>query len=95
MPKLQSLLQYKSCLRLCALEGIHKQQNAVHHLKYTLHLAGKIRVTGGIHNIYLHAVVHTGGIFCENGNSALPLQVVAVHDPVVYRLVLAERSALL
>ena len=52
-------------------------------------------MAGGVDDVYFNAVVHTGGILRKDSNSALALEVVVVHNAVVYYLIFAERAALL
>ena len=90
----QSLFQHKAGLGHAALKGVHQQQHAVHHLQNPLYLAAKIGVAGGVHNIDLDAVVHHGGIFGEDGDAPLPLQVAGIHHALGHSLILAEHAAL-
>ena len=49
----------------------------------------------GIHNIDLHIAILYGGVLGQNGDAALPLQVVGVHHALGYGLILPECAALL
>ena len=93
--QLQCLLQHEAGLGHGAFGGVHQQQNAVHHLEDTLHLAGEIGVARGVDNVDFHAVVVDGGILGQDRDAALPLQIAGVHHPVHDGLVLAVDTALL
>ncbi len=88
-------LQDEACLGHAALERIDEQQHAVDHEEDALHFAAEIGVAGGIDDVDLRVAVAHGGVFGQNGDAALPLEVVRVHDPLVDLLVLAENAALL
>ena len=75
--------------------GVHQEDDAVDHFQNPLHLAAEVSVARGVYNIDLHIAVLDGGVFGQNGNAALPLQVPGVHDPVLHFLVLPEGAALL
>ena len=49
----------------------------------------------GVHDVDLGVLVVDGGIFRQNGDAPLPLQVVGVHHPVHGGLVLTVDTALL
>ena len=49
----------------------------------------------GVHDVDLGVAVLNGGILGQDGNAALPLQVVGVHDPLHRLLILAIYAALL
>ena len=49
----------------------------------------------GVHNVDFGFTVLNGGVFGENGNAALPLQVARVHDPVHSGLIFPVDAALL
>ena len=95
MSEFESFLEHEAGLWHGSLKGVYQQKNAVYHFEDTLNLAGEVRMAGGIDNVDLYAVVHTGCVLRENGDSALTLECVAVHYSVAYYLILAESSALL
>ena len=90
----ERLLEDEARLRHAALKCVDEQQNAVDHHQDALHLAAEIGVAGRIDDIDLHAVVHDGRIFRENGDAALALEVVRVHDALGDVLIAAENAAL-
>ena len=93
--QLQRLLQHEAGLGHGALEAVHQQKHAGDHLQHALHLAGEVRVAGGVHDVDLHAVVVHGGVLGQDRDAALALQVVGVHHAVLDLLVLAEHASLL
>ena len=78
-----------------SLSGVHQQDNAVDHLQNALHLAAEIGVTRRVHNVDLRVAVLDGGVLGEDGNAALPLQIVGVHDALHHLLILTIHAALL
>src|SRR6267142_3597981 len=74
--------------------GIHQQHDAVDHLQGALDFAAEVAVAGCIHNVDLYVVIPDGGVLGENGNAALALQIVGIHDALDQCLVGAERAAL-
>ena len=94
MSEFESLLQHETCLRHGSLEAVNEQENAVHHFEYALHLAGEIRVTGGIDNVDLDILILYRRVFCENGDTAFTFEVVAVHDALDHSLIFAVDAAL-
>jgi hypothetical protein len=95
MVQIKRLLQDETGLRHRAFRRVNQQNNAVHHLQNTLHLAAEIRVTGGIDDVDLHAVVVNGSVLCQNGDSALPFQIAGVHHAGHGFLIVAVDSSLL
>src|SRR5688572_18514943 len=92
--ELESLTQDESRLRHRSVEGVDDEQHSVYHSKSALDLAAEIGVPRRIHNVDLGAFPPHGGVFCEDGYSALALQGIRVHHPVHHDLVFAERSSL-
>ena len=90
-----SLAQHKTGLGHGPLGDVHQQDHAVDHLEDPLHLAAKIGVARRVHDVDLHVLVVDGGVLGQNGDAALPLQIVGVHDPLHRGLVLAVDAALL
>ena len=90
----QCLLQDKPRLGHGPFKGVHQQQNAIDHFQGTLHLAAKIGMPGGIHNVDLNAIEFCRRILGQNGDAALPLDISGIHDPFVYNLVVPEDAAL-
>ena len=95
MTKLQGLLQNKTSLWHWAFCGIDQQNNAVNHFENTLYLTGEIGVSWGIYNIDFGVLIMYGRIFCKNGNAALTLNGIRVHNALLNYLILAECTCLL
>ena len=95
MAQLQGAAEYKAGLRHGALGGIHQEDNAIDHLQNTLHLAAKVGVAGGIHNVDFNPLVGGGGVLCQDGDAPLPLQVAGIHHPLLDHLVIPEGAPLL
>ena len=93
--QLQGTGQDEAGLGHGALSGIHQQDNTVDHLQNALHLAAEVGVAGGIHDVDLGVAVLDGGVLGEDGNAALTLQVIGVHNAIHRLLILAVRAALL
>ena len=74
--QLKRTLKDKTRLRHRSLGCVDKQQNAVDHLQNSLDLAAEVRVTGGVYDVDLYALVVYGGVLCKNGNAALALKVI-------------------
>ncbi len=93
--QLQRFFQHEFCLRHGALKGVHHQDDAVYHLQHPLHFAAEIRMSRGIHDIDFHIFIEDGGIFGQDRDPALPLDIVGVHDPFRHLLIGTEDAALL
>ena len=90
----ESFTKYKLSLRHGTLEGVHKKNNAVYHLQHTLYLAAEVRMTWSIDDIDFYILIMNCGVFGENRNAALTLNIVGVHDTFLDFLVLTENTAL-
>ena len=95
MPQLERLSQHKARLRHWPLDGIHEEQHPIHHVQHALHLAPKIGVAGGIHDVDLHIAPGHCRVLGENGNAALALQVVGIHHALAHLLVVPKDPGLL
>ena len=90
----ESFTKYKFSLRHGTLEGVHKKNNAVYHLQHTLYLAAEVRMTWSIDDIDFYVLIMNCGVFGENRNAALTLNIVGVHDTFLDFLVFTENTAL-
>ena len=90
----ERLAQHVARLRQRAFAGVHQQHDAVHHLEGAFHFAAEVAVAGRVHDVDLYVVIEDGGVLGQNGDAALALQVVGVHDPLDQMLVGAKRAAL-
>ena len=93
--ELKRARQDESRLRHRTLGRVNEQDNAVDHLEYTLDLAAEIGVSRGVDDVYFRIAVLHGGIFRHDGDPALALKVVGVHDSLDYLLIFAVNAALL
>ena len=93
--QLQRLLQHEASLGHGAFRRIHQQQNTVHHLENTLHLASKVGVAGGVDDIDLHAFVMHRGVLGQNGDASFLFQVSRIHYAGNGLLVFTVNAALL
>mmetsp|Transcript_62670 Transcript_62670/g.176697 ORF Transcript_62670/g.176697 Transcript_62670/m.176697 type:complete len:227 (-) Transcript_62670:130-810(-) len=71
-----------------ALRGVNKEAHTVHDRHHTLHLAAKVSVTGGVHDVELGVLPRHGGDLRHDGNAALALEVHGVHEAVTAVIVL-------
>ena len=89
--QLQSLLQYKSCLRHRTLEGVYQQNAAVCHIKHTLHLAAKVGVSRSVNNIDFSAFPVDRNVFGKDSYSSFALQVIGIQHLATVILAVAEK----
>ena len=75
--------------------GVHQQDHAVDHLQDALHLAAEVGVARGVHDVDLGIAVLDGGVLGQNGDAALPLQIVGVHNAIHSILIFTVHTALL
>ena len=93
--QLQRAGEDEARLRHGALSGVDEQDDAVDHLEDTLDLSAEVGVARGIDNVDLGVAVADGGVFGEDRDAALTLEVVRVHDAVDDLLIFAVHAALL
>ena len=93
--QLQRAAQHEAGLGHGAFGGVHQQDNAVDHLQDALHLAAEVGVARGIHDVDLGVAVLDGGVLGQNGDAALTLQIVGVHDALYGLLIFTVYAALL
>ena len=86
----QRLLQHVAGLRQRTFGGIDEQQHAVDHGECTLDLTTEVGVAGRVDQVDLHVLPGDRGGLGQDGDAALALLVVGVHDPVDDRLVGSE-----
>ena len=75
--------------------GVDKQDNAIDHAQRALDFAAKIAVAGRVDDINFSVVEKQRGVFREDGDAALALKVVGVHDALDDGFVGAEDAGLL
>ena len=92
--QLQGFFQYELGLGHCALKSVHKKDHAVYHFQHTLYLSAEIRMSGGVDNVDLNALIMDGRVLGQNGDAALALDIIGIHDTLLNLLILAENAAL-
>ena len=92
--QIQRLLKHELSLGHGALIGVHYQYNAVHHLEHTLHLAAEISVSWCVDDVNFCVFIKYSRVLGQDGDSSLTLQVIGVHNTLLYLLVYAEHAAL-
>ncbi len=93
--ELQRLLEHEAGLRQRPLRRVDQEQDAVHHPEDPLDLASEVGVPRRVDDVDLDALVADRGVLRQDGDAALALQIVAVHDPLHEPLVRAEGAGLL
>ena len=78
-----------------ALGGVDKQDDAVDHFEDALDLAAEVCVSRGVDDVYLGIAVLHGGVFRHDGDAALTLEVVGVHNALHDLLIFTVNAALL
>ena len=91
----ERLAEHVAGLRQRAFAGVDEQHDAIDDLEGALHFAAEIAVAGGVDDVDLDAVITHAGDLGEDGDAALALQVVGIHDAVDVLLVGAEDAALI
>ena len=90
----ERLAEHVTRLRQRAFAGVHQQHDAVHHLEGAFDFAAEIAVAGRIDDVDLHAVVEDRGVLGQDGDAALALEFVGVHDALDVSFVGAKDAAL-
>jgi hypothetical protein len=73
-----------------AVEGVHHQQDGIHHAQHPFDFAAKVGMAGGVHDIEPVAAPVQGGRLGQDGDAPLTLLVIAVHGPFLDPLVVPE-----
>ena len=81
-------------MRQRAFGGVDEQHDAVDHFEGALDFAAEIGVAGGVDDVDLLAVVEDGGVFGEDGDAALALELVGIHDALGDGFIGAEGAGL-
>ena len=92
---LQRLADHELGLRHRPFGRVDQHDRAVDHRQDALDLAAEIGVAGRVDDVDAHVLPHDRGRLGENGDAALALEVVRIHDPLGDALVVAERARLL
>ena len=77
------------------LRSVHQQEAAIGHREGALDLAREVRVAGGVDEVDLDVTVLDGGVLREDGDPALALQLIRVHDERAGGVGIPEDHALL
>ena len=94
-PLLEGLLGNKPGLRHRAVNRVHQQQYGVHHRQNPLNLTAKVSVAGSIDDIDPVTIPFDGRVFGQNGNTALTLLIIGIHDPFGAHGFAVQRTGLL
>ena len=78
----QGLPEYEPSLWPWALSCVYQQNDSVDHIQGSFHLATKVGVAGGVHDVDLHVVAMYRCVLGEDGDALLAFQVHGVHDPI-------------
>ncbi len=91
---LEGFLRDEARLRHGTVHRIHQQQHAIDHGEHALDFAAEIRVSRRIDDV--DAVIAPGDrrVLGENGDAALALQIIRIHDPLLQVLARIERPGL-
>src|SRR5712672_3380896 len=76
----QSFLQDVASLRQRTFAGVNQDNDAIDHAQRTLDFSAEIAVAGRVNDIDFGVVKKESGILGENGNAALALEIVGIHD---------------
>jgi len=88
----QRLAEDELSLRHRPFGGVHKDDRPVHHGKDALDLAAEIGVARRVDDVDPNVLPHDRGCLGEDGDAALALEVVRIHDPFGDPLVVAKRA---
>ena len=92
---LEGLACHEARLGHRAVHRVDQQQHTVDHREDALHLAAEVGVAGSIDDVDAVAVPVDRGVLREDGDAALTLLIVGVHDALLARVSAGESSALL
>jgi hypothetical protein len=91
----EGLARDEARLRHRPVHRVHQQQHRVHHGQHALNLAAEVGMTRGIHDVDAVIVPADRGVLGEDGDAALALEIVRVHDARAHLLVRGEGAGLL
>ena len=90
----EGLREHVAGLRQRAFGGVDEEHDAVDHLERALDFAAEVGVAGRVDDVDLVVVVVERGVLGEDGDAALALEVVGVHDALGDGFVGAEGAGL-
>jgi hypothetical protein len=93
-PTFERLGEHIARLRHRPFRGVHEDQRPIRHPQHALHLPAKIGVPWRIDEIDLHALVVQRNVLCQDGDPALPLQVVRIQNALTDKLARPELATL-
>ena len=93
-PCLKAFCVHEARLRHGTVDRVDQQQHAIDHGEHALDFAAEIGVAGRVDDV--DAVVAPGDrrVLGQNGDAALALQIIRVHDPLLQVLARVERAGL-
>ena len=91
----EGLLGHEPGLRHGAVDRIHQQQHRIHHRQHPFDLAAKVGMARGVHDIDVVIVPIDRRVLGQNGDAALLLQRVGIHDPLFHFLMRGKGAGLL
>ena len=94
-PMIEGLLGDEAGLGHGPLHCIHQQQHRIDHGQDALDLAAEVRVPWGIDDVDAVVAPADRGVLREDGDAALPFDVIGVHDPFHRTETIAEGPRLL
>ena len=92
--RLQGFLQDVARLGQRSFAGVDQEEHAVHHAQGALDFTAEIAVAGRIHDIDARVVIEERCILGQDGDAALALEVIGVHDALDQRLITAKDATL-
>ena len=92
--RFERLGKHVAGLRQRAFGSVDEKHDAVDHFEGALDFPAKIGVAGGVDDVDLLAFVEDGGVFGEDGDAALALELVGIHDPLGDGFIGAESPGL-
>jgi hypothetical protein len=93
-PQRERLAEHEARLRHGTVERIDDEQHTVDHAQDALHLATEVGVARGVDDVDLRFLPPNGSVLREDGDTALTLERVRVHDALGDDLVGLESSRL-
>jgi hypothetical protein len=91
----KGLARDEAGLRHRPFHRVDEQEHPVHHGKHALHLTPEIGVSRGVDDVDVRPAIANGAVLREDRDPALALELVRVHDPLLYVLMRGERARLL
>ena len=90
----ERLADHEARLGHHALDGVHQQQDAIHHSEHPFHLAAEVGVTRRVDQVDPNPLEGDASLLGVDRDAALALEILAVHHAFSDFLVLAKRAGL-